>query len=119
MPESEEIEKDEEEIVIENMAKMIAGEIRKEIIKYLFGEDAIDIEPSEWNEWNAIIYRDWGGERCFRDFRTGGYSDYVAFSIKLIKALIEELKAELEWFERKDREIEELWRAKMGYENCR
>ena len=112
-PEPPRGEAGEGEIEVENLTRMIAGEIREIIIKHLFGDDAIDISPSDHYEWNGWIVRDWGEGKYFKDFRAGSYWEYVRFSIIVLKALINELKEMLEWFEWKDRELDEEWEAVM------
>ena len=112
-PEPPRGEAGEGEIEVENLARLLAGEIREIIIKHLFGDDAIDISPSDHYEWNGWIVRDWGEGKYFKDFRAGSYWEYVRFSIRVLKALINELKEMLEWFEWKDRELDEEWEAVM------
>jgi hypothetical protein len=102
----------EGDIEIENLARMLAGDIREAILKHLFGKDCVDIEPSEGYEWNGWIIRDWDG-KYFRDFRTGSYWEYVSFSIRLLRALIRELQERLAWFEAKEKELDELWEKVM------
>ena len=99
---------------IKTFVEWTISDIRKEIIKLLFGDDAVAIEPSERYEWNAYVYRDWGGSREFRDFRTGGYYDYLAFKIRVLKELIKELNEELEDAERRIEELDEKWEAVIG-----
>jgi hypothetical protein len=103
----------EEEKKIETFVEWQLSYLEKDIIKMLFGDDAVAIEPSEGYEWNAYVYRDWGGSREFRDFITGGYYDYLVFKAKVFKVLIKKLKEELKATEEYIKELDAEWEEVM------
>ena len=100
-----------EDIEIENLARLLAGDVKDAILKHLFGDDVIDIEPSEGYEWNGWIVRDWGEGKYFKDFRAGSYWEYVRFSIRVYKALIRELQTTLASLEAVNKRLDEEWEA--------
>jgi hypothetical protein len=99
---------------IESYVEWTVSEINGDIIKLLFGKDAVSVAPSEGYGWNAYVYRDWGGSREFRDFVTGGYYDYLVFKMKVLKKLIEKLNEELSDAEKRIEKLNEEWEKVMG-----
>jgi len=105
---TDQIEEKENE-TINNYVMWTVSEINGEIVKLLFGDDAVSVAPSEGYEWNAIIYRDWGGPREFAEFRTGGFYDYLVFKNRVLERLIKELKEELESTKKHIEYLDKRW----------
>jgi len=113
VPPSGEAGEGEEEKKIETFVEWTVSYIDKDIMKLLFGEDVVSVAPSEGYEWNAYVYRDWGGDVEFKDFVTGGYYDYLVFKAKVLRKMIEKLNEELESTEKRIEELDEEWEEVM------
>jgi hypothetical protein len=91
----------EEELI--RFSNRILGYAREIIAKELFGNEVIDVEPSEGHIWNGWLIYEWGG----KTFTTGGY-------YKFWKTIKETLAIALKEADEIVAKIEQEWEEKVG-----